>query len=245
MTMENGPHEAQPSSADLVRSQPCRLPELWHEILERLREVQESQAKLADAIEVLGMMVQDALGADDPAVLGDHAFGAAPSSDPEGPFSTDLLHAPDGEVPSLRRLCRNPSRPPDPQPAADGGSPSRIQGRGRSCRQFHHERRGPGAVGMERSSRGARTSCRDRRTRTGLLRPFLRRGSASCDVGRGAHSERSRRHAGIRVRPRERGGADHRSPGRCGHRRHAGASLTDAPRRHTPAPRAHLRTCGG
>jgi hypothetical protein len=50
---------------------------LWREILERLREVQESQAKLADAIEVLGLMVQDALGSEDPSPPGEPDTEAA------------------------------------------------------------------------------------------------------------------------------------------------------------------------
>jgi len=59
--MESGQFESERSAGGLVRPTTSASPELWHEILERLREVQESQAKLADAIEVLGFMVQDAL----------------------------------------------------------------------------------------------------------------------------------------------------------------------------------------
>ncbi len=73
MTMESGQHEAQPSSADLVRSTASASAELWHEILGRLRVVQESQATLADAIEALGLMVQDALGSESQAKIGPSA----------------------------------------------------------------------------------------------------------------------------------------------------------------------------
>lgn len=65
MTMDSGHHEA-PASAGPGWSMATSSTGLWREILERLREVQESQAKLADAIEVLGLMVQDALASDDP-----------------------------------------------------------------------------------------------------------------------------------------------------------------------------------
>ena len=64
MTKDSSHHEDQSAStADLVRSAALSSAELWHEILERLRDVQESQVRLAAAIEGLGLMVRDALGA--------------------------------------------------------------------------------------------------------------------------------------------------------------------------------------
>ncbi len=103
MTMDSGADEALPWAADLVRSMDLSSPRLWHEILERLREVQEGQAKLADAIEVLGFMVQDALESET------HATIAAPDPDP-GLAPDALAHAlvPTPLVPSL-----TPPRPPD------------------------------------------------------------------------------------------------------------------------------------
>ena len=49
------------SDVDLVRSMALSSAELWHEILERLTQVQESQAALARAIETLGLIVRNAL----------------------------------------------------------------------------------------------------------------------------------------------------------------------------------------
>jgi hypothetical protein len=63
MTMESGQHRSQPASAaDLARTTTLSSTELWHEILERLREVQENQARLAAAIEGLGSEAQAKLG---------------------------------------------------------------------------------------------------------------------------------------------------------------------------------------
>jgi hypothetical protein len=62
MTTENGQHESQPAAAVDGIETTAPTGELWFEILERLREVQESQTRLAGAIHGLGMMVQDALG---------------------------------------------------------------------------------------------------------------------------------------------------------------------------------------
>ncbi|HEY5025751.1 MAG TPA: hypothetical protein VII76_12310 [Acidimicrobiales bacterium] len=110
MTMESGPHEAQPWSADLVRSD-LSSPDLWHEILERLREVQEGQAKLADAIEVLGLMVQDALDAETQAPVG------VPSTETaEGPaVAPEALdwRWPPPEVPGSAGWAQEPDSQPD------------------------------------------------------------------------------------------------------------------------------------
>ncbi len=61
MTMESQPTGDQPSSSELVRSMALSSAELWHELLERLTEVQQSQAALARAIEELGTIVRGAL----------------------------------------------------------------------------------------------------------------------------------------------------------------------------------------
>jgi hypothetical protein len=78
MTMESGRDQGQPpADVDLVRTMALSSAELWHEILERLREVQESQVRLAGAIETLGEMVRDALVPDAQPVLGAHSRGAS------------------------------------------------------------------------------------------------------------------------------------------------------------------------
>jgi len=61
MTMESRQPEGTGSNADLVRSAALSSADLWHEILERLNEVQEGQLRLARAIESLGKIVCDAL----------------------------------------------------------------------------------------------------------------------------------------------------------------------------------------
>ena len=61
MTMESRQPEGAGSNSDLVRSAALSSADLWHEILERLNEVQEGQLRLARAIESLGMIVCDAL----------------------------------------------------------------------------------------------------------------------------------------------------------------------------------------
>jgi len=70
---ERGSAGRGPQDVDLVRTMALSSAELWHEILERLREVQESQARLASAIETLGGMVRDALAPDARPVLGAHS----------------------------------------------------------------------------------------------------------------------------------------------------------------------------
>jgi hypothetical protein len=69
MTMESRQPEGTGSNSDLVRSAAPSSADLWHEILERLNEVQEGQLKLARAIESLGMIVCEALSVN-PAALG-------------------------------------------------------------------------------------------------------------------------------------------------------------------------------
>jgi eukaryotic-like serine/threonine-protein kinase len=61
MTMESRQPEGAGPNNDLVRSAALSSADLWHEILERLNEVQEGQLRLARAIESLGMIVCDAL----------------------------------------------------------------------------------------------------------------------------------------------------------------------------------------
>ncbi|HUO49345.1 MAG TPA: hypothetical protein VMU09_10955, partial [Acidimicrobiales bacterium] len=66
--------------ADLVRSMALSSAELWHEILERLTQVQESQAALAKAISDLGVIMQNALGGEtSPALAGGTQAGAGPA----------------------------------------------------------------------------------------------------------------------------------------------------------------------
>jgi len=120
MALESGRHEAEPWSADLVRSIAVSSPELRHEILERLREVQEGQAKLADAIEVVEMMVHDAL--DSEAV--DRLGAPAPDTPSEEPSphnaaSSGPSHLPDWDV-ALASMP-DPEQQPDvvPEPVVD------------------------------------------------------------------------------------------------------------------------------
>ncbi|HYA67685.1 MAG TPA: hypothetical protein VED63_03035, partial [Acidimicrobiales bacterium] len=70
---ERGSAGRGPQDVDLVRTMALSSAELWHEILERLREVQESQVRLAGAIETLGVMVRDALAPDSRPALGAHS----------------------------------------------------------------------------------------------------------------------------------------------------------------------------
>jgi len=69
MTMESRLPEGTGSNSDLVRSAALSSADLWHEILERLNEVQEGQIRLARAIESLGMIVCDALSVNPQAAL--------------------------------------------------------------------------------------------------------------------------------------------------------------------------------
>src|SRR5580704_1847556 len=69
MTMESRQPEGTGSNSDLVRSAALSSADLWHEILERLNEVQEGQLKLARAIESLGMIVCEALSVNPQALL--------------------------------------------------------------------------------------------------------------------------------------------------------------------------------
>ncbi len=72
MTRESGHHE-EPLSADLVRSTAPPSAELWHEILERFRGVQERQTTLSGVIETLELTVNDAHGSEAQAKLGTHS----------------------------------------------------------------------------------------------------------------------------------------------------------------------------
>jgi hypothetical protein len=67
--MESRQPEETGSNADLVRSAALSSADLWHEILERLNEVQEGQLRLARAIESLGLIVCDALSVNPHAAL--------------------------------------------------------------------------------------------------------------------------------------------------------------------------------
>ncbi|HVC71728.1 MAG TPA: hypothetical protein VNC61_15850 [Acidimicrobiales bacterium] len=69
MTMESRQPEGAGSNSDLVRSAALSSADLWHEVLERLNEVQEGQIRLARAIESLGMIVCDALSVNPQAAL--------------------------------------------------------------------------------------------------------------------------------------------------------------------------------
>src|SRR5580704_18300368 len=120
MTIEHGPPEGRPSSADVVRSMAGSSPAPWHEILERLREVQESQVKLADAIEVLGLMVQDAIDDDGRADL-EEPSTRAPWDLPDPPDAvTDDAPGP-VSVPPDPVFAEDAGDPPDPVFAADAG----------------------------------------------------------------------------------------------------------------------------
>jgi hypothetical protein len=78
MTMESRQPEGAESNSDLVRSAAPSPADLWHEILERLNEVQEGQLKLARAIESLGVIVCDALTVSPQAALGGGETAALP-----------------------------------------------------------------------------------------------------------------------------------------------------------------------
>ena len=95
MTIESGHHEAQPFLADLARPTASSA-ELWHEILGRLRVVQESQITLAGSIETLGLMVRDALGSQSDPEL---AHGVGEAWDGSGPG---------GHLPSMPLLTPHP-----------------------------------------------------------------------------------------------------------------------------------------
>jgi hypothetical protein len=77
MTMESGHDEPHPP-ADVARSSARSLP-VWREIVERLDEVEQGQAKLAEAVEVLDLMVQDALESEAHASLGSPSIGVPPA----------------------------------------------------------------------------------------------------------------------------------------------------------------------
>ncbi len=97
--MDSRYQRGQPSSGELVRSMALSSAELWHEILERLHEMQESQAKLASAIEGLSVMFKDAIAPDDQPIVGAHSRGVARAR---------------GELPTFATA---PTLPPETEPA--------------------------------------------------------------------------------------------------------------------------------
>ncbi|HXW33244.1 MAG TPA: hypothetical protein VEJ87_01615, partial [Acidimicrobiales bacterium] len=71
MTVESHQPDFTPSNAELVRTMALSSAELWHELLQRLTEVQQSQIALARSIEELGGIVRHALSGDNtPAIEG-------------------------------------------------------------------------------------------------------------------------------------------------------------------------------
>src|SRR5579864_1675850 len=92
---ENGQYEFQPSSAGPPRPETESSVEQWQEILRRLREVHDSQARLAEAIEDLGIKVDGALGPEATSKVEAHAN--AVTVDPASPNT--ILAAPSG-IPS-------------------------------------------------------------------------------------------------------------------------------------------------
>jgi len=76
MTMESHEQTDQPSAGELVRTMAISSAELWQDLLDRLAQVQASQAALARAIEELGSLVRNVLGG--AAALPHGAEGAEP-----------------------------------------------------------------------------------------------------------------------------------------------------------------------
>ncbi|HUA94734.1 MAG TPA: hypothetical protein VMB82_04320, partial [Acidimicrobiales bacterium] len=130
---------AAPSQAgdleDVAGSVPTEA--LWHEVLERLRTVQDNQAKLAGAVESLGSVVRDVLGPDSvppevaefvrppaPPPPSGQAAPAAPTPAPPGPAS------PAGGPPATKRRVppSSPSRTTG-TPGPSGADVRRITGR--------------------------------------------------------------------------------------------------------------------
>ena len=148
MTMESRQPEGTGPNADLVRSAALSSADLWHEILERLNEVQEGQLRLARAIESLGMIVCDALSVN-------------PQSALSGAEQTSLAR------PSPRvQLAAGP--PAQPNVTSD---PAATRARHRLSplqRRFHH------GITRPRGAEDAR-SPRARHHRVGRLAAFLRR----------------------------------------------------------------------
>ena len=66
-------------TTDLIRSMALSSAELWHDVLQRLAELQESQVVLAHAIAELGTMVRDSLPGSRAAELEAPAAGALPA----------------------------------------------------------------------------------------------------------------------------------------------------------------------
>ncbi|HXQ44697.1 MAG TPA: hypothetical protein VN816_08665 [Acidimicrobiales bacterium] len=80
MTMESRQPEGAESNSNLVRPAALSSADLWHEIIERLNEVQEGQLRLARAIESLGVIVCDALSVNPQAALGGAEVATLPRS---------------------------------------------------------------------------------------------------------------------------------------------------------------------
>jgi hypothetical protein len=114
MTMESSHHESHPS-ADVVRSSAPSAGS-WREIVERLDEVEQDHAKLAEAIEVVDLMVQDALTSEARASLGSPSIGVPPE---QGVTAAGLFASPaPGAEPGA-----GPGHVSDPfaGPGGDGG----------------------------------------------------------------------------------------------------------------------------
>ena len=139
MTMESRQPEGTGSNPDLVRSAALSSADLWHEILERLNEVQEGQLQLARAIESLGMIVCEALSVNPQAVLsGGEATSlartpprvslAAGPTERHRPARPDPASAATGDrLPSGRRRLRT-APPARPGAAFRRGQPPRRVG---------------------------------------------------------------------------------------------------------------------
>ena len=136
MSSDNRYQAEPPSSGELVRSMALSSAELWHEILERLREVQESQARLAVAIEGLSVMFRDAIAPDDQPIVGAHSKGASLARGEPPTFRTppaigsEASSAPDrslasGSPDAVASIGTDVRSGPDPDP---GESPFPFKG---------------------------------------------------------------------------------------------------------------------
>ncbi|MDE3086200.1 MAG: hypothetical protein KGJ77_05475 [Acidobacteriota bacterium] len=94
--VEAAPGRAGPAgdTTDMIRSMALSSAELWHDVLQRLAELQESQVILARAIADLGAMVQESLASPRAAAIATGALGELPvGSAPgvEAPPATDVV----------------------------------------------------------------------------------------------------------------------------------------------------------
>ena len=114
MTIEGDRDDDQPPPPDVdeldVMAVSAPSEALWHEVLERLRTVQDNQAKLAGAVESLGSVVRDALGPDavPPELMG---IGEPP------PATRDTQKSTPARV-SSSSSARSPASSPASAPAA-------------------------------------------------------------------------------------------------------------------------------